>query len=42
MLPFVNAVRHVAADSCRLSVIFVAALVLVDVSATLVWTCLHR
>ena len=42
MTPYVDAARRVAADTCQLAVIFIAILVLVDVSATLVWMCLHR
>ena len=42
MTPFIDAARRVAADTCQLAVVFVATLVLVDVSGTLVWICLHR
>ena len=42
MTPYVDAARYVAADTCQLAVVFIATLVLVDVSATLVWICLHR
>ena len=40
--PYVDAARRVAADTCQLAVLFIATLVLVDVSGTLVWMCLYR